>query len=171
MASVLVGCEPFPDLAVFQAVRKNQPSRLKSICKQSRSAVNARSPDVNSQQETPLHNAAELGRNECAAILIEYGADVNATDARGLTPLHLTASLAIAQQLIERKADINAESLAGATPLHLAAGNGSLDLVKLLLANGAALDKKDKEGRTAMKIAMENGEDEVVRYLRGQGVK
>jgi hypothetical protein len=24
----ITGCEPFPELAVFQAVRKNQPSRL-----------------------------------------------------------------------------------------------------------------------------------------------
>ncbi|MDR2172403.1 MAG: ankyrin repeat domain-containing protein, partial [Planctomycetaceae bacterium] len=39
--------------------------------------------------ETPLHDAAERGRPEMLTILLEAGADVNAKDIHGMTPLDI----------------------------------------------------------------------------------
>ena len=41
--------------------------------------------DVSGQ--TPLYFAAELGKLNMTSLLLEYGADVNATDAEGRSPL------------------------------------------------------------------------------------
>jgi cytohesin len=41
----------------------------------------------NKDEGTPLHNAAWKGHNEIAKLLIVKGADVNAKDVEGQTPL------------------------------------------------------------------------------------
>ena len=41
---------------------------------------------------TPLHNAAHHGHPNIAALLIERGANIEATSWDGITPLHLAAS-------------------------------------------------------------------------------
>ena len=61
---------------------------------------------------TFLHWAAAGGQNEIVELLIAKGADVNATDGDGDTPLHLagnsTATKEIAELLIAEGADVNA---------------------------------------------------------------
>ncbi len=42
-------------------------------------------------QKTPLHHAAQWGQEEALDFLIECGADVNAADFIGDTPLHLVS--------------------------------------------------------------------------------
>ncbi|MDR2171537.1 MAG: ankyrin repeat domain-containing protein, partial [Planctomycetaceae bacterium] len=41
---------------------------------------------------TPLHDAAERGRPEMLTILLEAGADVNAKDIHGMTPLDIVGA-------------------------------------------------------------------------------
>ena len=77
--------------------------------------------DVNAKARgyTPLHNAAEFQRlgagKKIVELLIAKGADVNATDGDGDTPLHLagnsTATKEIAELLISKGAGVNAMNL------------------------------------------------------------
>ena len=49
--------------------------------------------------ETPLHAAALNGHKEIAELLIEKGADLNAKNVVGMTPLHYATTKEIADLL------------------------------------------------------------------------
>jgi hypothetical protein len=54
---------------------------------------------------------------------------------------------------LELGADVNATNSMGLTALLGAANRGSNDVIELLVAHGARLDVKDKEGRTPLRWA------------------
>jgi hypothetical protein len=72
---------------------------------------------------TPLHLAAVEDSVAVAALLVCWGADIDARAESGATPLHWAAvsgSNRVAELLIERGADVNARDKMGRTPLHYA---------------------------------------------------
>ena len=122
--------------------------------------------DVNENVlSTPLHAAALNGHKEIAELLIAKGADVDAKDALGNTPLYNTISFnaaldgykEIAELLIQNSADVNAQDKNGNTPLHEAATSGLKEVVELLIANGADVNAKKKFGRTPLHGAATKG--------------
>ena len=75
----------------------------------------------------------------------------------------------VAQVLIESGADVNATDRHGSTPLINAAASGALDLAALLLANGAQVDAATKDGQTALMIAAGKGHREITALLLEAG--
>jgi hypothetical protein len=71
--------------------------------------------------DTPLHSVAGMDRaTDVVRLLIAKGAEINATNNEGDTPLHLAAQWACeknVQLLIAEGADLNLKNLAGDTPL------------------------------------------------------
>ena len=88
---------------------------------------------------TALHYAAQLGDLSQVRALLDAGAEINAEDADGVTPLMLAMTdPAKVRLLLDRGANINAVSRAGRTPLIIAAAQpGAVDLVADLLRRGA----------------------------------
>jgi len=91
---------------------------------------------------TALHHAATVGPVEMVRALLDAGANVNAKDSRGFTPLTLTIAadhqdLAIVRLLIERGADVNCRAGTGETPLDWAEKFGFPQAVALLTKAGA----------------------------------
>jgi len=66
-------------------------------------------------------------------------------------------------------ADVNATNERGSTPLLEAARFGHDDICRVLIAAGADLKAKDKDGKTAMMLAIQGDHDEVVRVLKQAG--
>jgi ankyrin repeat protein len=81
---------------------------------------------------TPLIWASVLGQLQMASLLIEAGADVNATDNYGETPLHMVTDPKIARRLIQAGADTTRKTLEGKTPADAAADRKRLDIVSVL---------------------------------------
>jgi ankyrin repeat protein len=59
----------------------------------------------------------------------------------------------VARLLLERGADPNATADHGSTPLHAAAANGNRELVQLLLEHGASPDARNRQGQTPPELA------------------
>jgi len=55
---------------------------------------------------------------------------------------------------LERGADINAGNDNGQTALHIAAAQRDASFIRFLVAHGARLDVKDKQGHTPLDVAM-----------------
>ena len=124
---------------------------------------------------TTGQGAAEMhehGKDGVARLLVEAGANVDATRGDGMTPLHLAASrsrLALAEALLDAGADVDA-SAAGATPLHVAARRGHLACAELLLRRGAAVDPPRAPGLgSPLLVAIANDWEHVATLLVEHG--
>ncbi len=71
--------------------------------------------------------------------------------------------------LLNRGADVNATSKLGVTPLMAAASIGDVETIELLLARGARPELADVKSRTALAWAEERGHEAAAQRLRGQG--
>ena len=116
-----------------------------------------------------IHTAVRGGHLEIVMCLVNHGAQVEAKDNVGWTPLHHAADFGfhnIAQYLIENGAQIDAkETNRRQTPLHLAAGAGDLDLVTLLVEKGACIDVLDTNNETPFDDANRENHKEIAKYL------
>lgn len=68
--------------------------------------------------------------------------------------------------LLEEGADINAQNSQGCTPLHWVSGAGSVPMVKFLLDKVANINIVDNSGRTAIDRAKETGDDRLIKQLQ-----
>ena len=112
---------------------------------------------------------------EVVRLLLLHGAEADAADGEGRTPLTLSlekggAFAGLTELLLDFGADPNGPA-SGRTPLHLAAECGSARQVELLLERGANPLAKDGEGRSALMSALlaEDGGLEKVRLLLDAG--
>jgi serine/threonine-protein phosphatase 6 regulatory ankyrin repeat subunit B len=119
--------------------------------------------------QTALIIAATKGNDEAARALINKGANVNAANNNGWTPLMSAAQhghLTTIQILLSAKGiDIDTKNSDGATALILAAANGKDDIVKELINNGADVNITDNNGRTPQMWALQGGHQTTAQIL------
>jgi ankyrin repeat protein len=145
---------------LFDAVAQSDVNSIKALLTEKPFLVYFRLPNG----LTPLHVAALWGARSAAEALLQKGADVNARDASGRSPLALTATrasgifarrrLPMAQFLIEKGAEINAADRNGSTPLLRAVKAGDAALMAALLEKGAAIEARDSSGSTPLLAAL-----------------
>ena len=102
------------------------------------------------------YNAREKvgARVECVRLLVQAGADVNARDNNGNTPLHETFLTDVIEELLKHGADVNARNKDGETPLFTTVSD---DAIRLFIAHGADLSICNNKGETVMEAAKEKG--------------
>ncbi len=130
---------------------------------------------------------ATFGHDEQSAIFYSYrmqkeivhwlgeqGADINARNKWGETPLHeiithtqyeLHTQLYTVDLLISLGADIHAVTPRGATPLHYAAEWGELAIVERLINNHADIYAKTKKGENPLEYMMVNSNNSRIRNI------
>lgn len=111
----------------------------------------------NNLGETPLHQSSDAFNPKLAELLIEFGANINATQNDGDTPLHYAAfknNAKVAEALISKHANIDAQNAVfGRTPLHYAINFDNIEVAKVLLRNGASHTIRDISGQTPLGLA------------------
>jgi ankyrin repeat protein len=100
------------------------------------------------------------GQEDCARLLIERGADLEAPSRhetiRGIRPLQTAAfvrSAALTRLLLDAGADVNSRGEGGFTALHTAAQNGDVELARLLLERGADRALATSDGKRPADLA------------------
>ncbi len=117
---------------------------------------------------TPLHRAAQAGRDAVVKLLLAEGAAIDTTDQNGNTPLHwavFTGQSNTVETLIESGASLNAKGGGEKSALQLAIQRGFLPLSEMLLKAGAAPNIATKYGETPLCIAVAAGDIEAVKLL------
>ncbi|KAH7153752.1 ankyrin repeat-containing domain protein [Fusarium sp. MPI-SDFR-AT-0072] len=115
---------------------------------------------------------ARLGHEAVVELLLDRGANADAVDKEGRTPLSWAAAKgqeAVVRLLLDRGANADAVDKEGRTPLSWAAAKGQEAVVRLLLDRGANADAVDKEGRTPLSWAAAKGQEAVVQLLLDRG--
>ena len=131
---------------------------------------------------TPLHTATQKGMLETIKKLLELGADPNATDDSGQTPLHNVGvtdvkMLRVLDIFKENEANFSAVDQDGNTALiTLAMINAPMlkqrpVLAQKLIEHGCPRDLKNKDGETAFSLvqAQQPYESELLNVLSGAG--
>ena len=104
----------------------------------------------------------------CARLLVDRGADVNARDKQGCTPLVVAAQWGqadAAAYLIKVGADFRIFDRHDDSALHWAAYKGNVEIVGLLHHLGLPLDDADGYGQTPLHLASLRGNLGVCEYL------
>lgn len=142
---------------INKAIRAGDASRVRELAKEN--------PQLLQRQGilgTPLHRAASVDRHLAVVkALLESGADVNARDKQGNTPLNVALrgkgnanKTNLVALLLSSGADPNAKTRVGqSTPLHSAVTLGDIAVVKLLLSHKADVNATDKNGVTPLQEA------------------
>ena len=104
--------------------------------------------------------------------VIDQGADVNASNYDGYTPLHCAlrnGRTEVAMAVIDQDADVNARDKSGYTPLHFALSNGRTKVAMAVIDKGADANARDYVGNTPLHHALSNGHTEVAMAVIDKG--
>jgi ankyrin repeat protein len=125
---------------------------------------------------TALHWVVDMGaaggpRDKIIEALLDAGADIEARDLEGSTPIMVacrSGSGDLARQLARSGADIGTRNSKGWTTLMEAAAAGDTSMVIFLLEQDVDPSAREESGRTALDIAIGQGFEDAVAILRAQ---
>lgn len=132
--------------ALFQAVKDDDPPKALALLKENPFCVDAR---TRHEHWTPLLHAARADNMNMAKLLLEYNAQVNLVNSRGMSALMYAArggNLELARMLISRGADVRLRSREGNTACEFALDQGHARVVMLVQEVESQLSDLSKAG-------------------------
>ena len=164
------------DVDVNNALTDSNP--LLIVCKSGRSDIakilleDGADANVCRNGNTPLSIACLYNRTDIVRLLLNYGADVNETIYKGedISILEYACSYSN-KEIVELllKHDTNNSNDKLSSLLVVACREGNLDVVKVLLDQGAKVNQTDNRGRLPLLMACKENNLNVVRLLLEQG--
>lgn len=118
---------------------------------------------------TALHWAALANTNDVADFLLAEGAEVNAKDNQGASPLLNARRLDMIALLVSKGAEVDIKGSAGYTRLHMACLKREKDIAAFLVSRGANVNTKNNWGWMPLHNAIGNDDREVVELLIANG--
>lgn len=131
-------------------------------------------PDIDIPDNNGVTPLLELSKSDkgvelCLDYMVGRGADINAFDRDGNTPVMIYIKYSRYDnelvRYIKNGADINHQNNNGDTPLLLAMERKNFKFVKMLIAAGADVNMKNNEGITALDYAIEHEMTKFIRLL------
>ncbi len=162
-----LGCSTaLADETLSQAIKSGKIEETRALLQSHEVDVLAAEPDGS----TPLHWAANRNDAEAVAALINKGADVNANNRYGVTPLIAacmgSGEVAVIKLLIKAGADPDSALPSGQSAMMTAARTGKTDVVGLLIEQGARIEAREEwRGQNALMWAASEGHADTVRRL------
>ncbi|XP_071494309.1 uncharacterized protein [Diadema antillarum] len=153
------------DEEFMEVAKAGKVERVVEIITESPDRVNHK---VNGK--TALHRASLQGHIDVVMALMEAGADANATDSSGNTPVIFAAEgdePAVVKYLVGKGADVNQGNKNGRRAVHCAAYKGLADCMRILINSGCDVNLQDDDGDTAIHDAVNKGGVDVVELLLG----
>lgn len=164
------------DEQLLEALWSGQCQKVGGLLKQGANP-NARNQKVG----TALMKASLFCPPPVVTLLIDKGADLEARDDEGFTPLlfaierdrpeepRRSVQNEVVRLLLARKANAAVKDEDGNTAVHIAARQRNPDVTKILLAAGLPADARNKDGATPLFLAAERGVLDNVRVLLDAG--
>ena len=141
---------------LMKAVSSYRLSSSSAVCRRliTNDSVNVEDCDGNHA----LHIASRRSNIVTVQLLVDCGADTNAVNKHGQTPLHTAAGgekdcPELCEILLKHDARINAVDKDGNQPLHLACEQCHTETVKWMLSHGADTNAANKHGQTPLHTA------------------
>jgi ankyrin repeat protein len=155
-----------PDSPVHASLRAATCDRFIAEVERDRSCVRL----LGLRGQTLLHDAAMAGEAELAAVLIRSGADPDAKETEGHTPLYRASMGEVARVLLAAGATVDVTSgPTRGTALHQASRRGYVSVVQALLDHGAAIEARDAKCETPLRRAVNCRQLQIVRLLVRHG--
>lgn len=153
------------DLKLLESLSQNSAKIMQMIIDK----VDKKFINDSLEGKTPLIIAVGNSYIDTAKILIENGADVNSVDFEGWSALSYAVNngdIEIAKLLLENKVKIKDELLiAIKSPIV----ESRINIMKLLIENGANINYTDENGFNPLNIAIESGDMELTKFLITNG--
>lgn len=134
--------------------------------------VNTKIENTNSRLTvgwTILHMASEKGNSELVELLLSKGANIEAKDLYGKTPLFYAFNKDILRNFISKGVDVNVRDNNNNAVIFEIAGMLDKDTMKYCLSKGINPDIKDKEGNSLLQFMALYGEKDIVKLLVSKG--
>lgn len=113
---------------------------IKRLDDRRRDDIASKAPELVRPDLTALHEACSRGDLDGVHALVKSGADINALDAKGATPLMIAVerdNIQIVDLLLGMKARPDFVRTSEKSPLGLAIDKGNIEIARLLLDNNA----------------------------------
>ncbi len=159
---LVIGCAKSQ---IRQAVISGDIGRTEKILRSHPDRVNERDP----KGDTLLHIAARAGDQQVVNVLLQYGADVEATNSRGETPIEVASYegyASVMRTLLAKHAKLRDPRML----LRRAAWSGHVEVAQLLLERGTEINVKaetqrGEERSTPLHAAVAANRPDMVEFL------